>query len=73
MRPETLDVLARVLPSVRLRHACPSGKRMLPHLAAAEREAGRMNGQRLRRGPNIAAQPFRCRLCGGWHIGRPRR
>lgn len=73
MRPEDLQELARVLPSVRIKHACPRGKRILPNLAAAEREAARMNAQELHRGPSIAAAPFRCRLCGGWHIGRPRR
>lgn len=73
MRPEDLQGLARVLPSVRIKGACARGKRIMPNLAAAEREAARMNEQGLRRGPNVPSQPFRCRLCGGWHIGRPRR
>lgn len=70
MKPADIEALARVLPSVRVKGVCPRGKRMIGSREAALAEAERMNAQPLRRGPNVPANAFRCRLCGGWHIGR---
>lgn len=58
----------------RVRNVCPqTGKSAFTSREIAQAEADRLNARRPPYGPLVNAEPYRCRWCQLWHVGRPRR
>lgn len=65
--------VSEIISYARVKHACPSGKVTHPSREYAEAEADRINERPVRYGPRKRSEPYLCRQCGRWHIGRLRR
>ncbi len=73
MTPEMRKLL-REAGVVQVRNACPqTGKSSMTSCAHAQAEADRLNQRRPYSGPWVKAEPYQCRWCQLWHVGRPRR
>ncbi len=68
MRKPTLDEMAAVLRN----SPCSSGK--VPHLTldSAQTAAAVISSKPVKYGPPRISQPYRCQLCGMYHVGRKR-